>query len=161
MASKQEYKEDIQFYISNDIASRVVDFAIAQYDLPKLNPREIFEVKSAYDAEAPNFGHEITKDSAMFKRFKDFLAKQYSSHVEDDAIEAISIASDFSVFSYSKNAVKTNERIQAVFGKKFDLWVENAATFIDAFVAERKEDQRLSEISELERLAKKHGRKLV
>lgn len=161
MASKKEYKEDTQFYISSDIASRVVDFAAAQYDLPKLNPREIFEVKSAYEAEAPNFGHEITKDPAMSKRFKDFLAEKYSSVYEDYPIEGGSIASDFSVFSYSKTAVKTNERIQAIFGKKFDLWVGNAATFIDGFVAEKREEQRLSEIADLERLAKKHGRKLV
>lgn len=161
MASKQEFSSDIKHYLSYDISTHIFDLALEQYDLPKMDVREKSIVQAHYVEAAPEWGKVITSSPESFNRFKKFLTSEFGGKRDEDLLEGITVAGDCNFFAYSKAAVKKNRAVQRALGpKQMEKWVDECATFIDDTLDMIRERERAAEIQELERLAKKHGRKL-
>jgi hypothetical protein len=160
MVSKKEFSSDINHYLSYDIASHVFSLAVEQYELPRMTKPERWAVQQSFADSGPRFGPILTADEATFKRFKRVLLSEFGGRGDEGVLDAIMQAGDCNFFAHSKTAVKNNAQVAKALGPNLGKWVESAALFIADELAAIREATRAREIQELERLAKKHGRKL-
>lgn len=121
------------------IGTSVINYCLANHDIPPLSVKEKGHILSTYFKRAPNYGLDITNHRPSYLNFLKVLKKKYAWSPTDTPIKACyngaSMGRSCSLFLYvfnpsSPRHMAVNNETVNMLGELWDGWADDAASFI-------------------------------
>jgi len=164
-------KDSITEYLFDDFRQMAQNKAFEVYELPeKQYSKAYYEINRMVMESEPNFVKDLIKNSSVFNKFLKILEKNFANNGQDSFAYTCRCSGETGVFAYHVNPKDKWEKVQNkemnnAFGNLLDQWAEHYADWFvtchESWSLEQQSIEKNKELEELNRLAKKHGKKLI
>lgn len=153
-------KDAVGEYLQHDLFDMLFNYTVDNYQLPKMNEEELSECRYLLEGKAPDMQKAIFSNDKVAKRFIEELGKNFAYNGSDSFTYTCRFAAENTLFYYSPKDKKHSRKMERIFNPVLDNLANDVALGIEDNLTLIRESKKNEEIALMERIAKKHSRKL-